>query len=113
MKKFIVIYHTPPEAVKQMENVSQEDQAKGMEGWMTWAKKCGDNLVDMGAPLINGIQLSPDGKTNPSNKNVNGYSILLAENMNEATALLKGHPHLGWNSECTIEVHETMPLPGM
>ncbi|MBK5279323.1 MAG: hypothetical protein JJE09_10730 [Bacteroidia bacterium] len=48
MKKFIVIYHTPTEAAKQMATVSKEDQAKGMEGWMVWAQKCGDKLVDMG-----------------------------------------------------------------
>ena len=113
MKKFLVIYHTPAEAAAKMATLSKEDQAKGMEGWMTWATKCGDKLVDMGAPLMSGQQLSPDGKSTNSTKNVNGYSILQAENMKAAIALLQGHPHLGWNAECTIEVHETMPLPGM
>ncbi len=113
MKKFIVIYHTPAEAAKQMANISKEDQAKGMEGWMKWAQKCGDKLVDMGAPLMGGQRLSPDGKSANSNKEVNGYSILQAEDMKGAIALLQGHPHLGWNAACTIEVHEAMPLPGM
>jgi hypothetical protein len=113
MKKFIVIYHTPAEAAKQMANTSKEDQAKGMEAWMTWAQKCGDKLVDMGAPLMNGQRLSPGGKSSSSNKEVNGYSILQAKDMKEAMALLQGHPHLGWNAACTIEVHESMPIPGM
>ncbi len=113
MKKFIVIYHAPADAMEQTANTSPEDQAKGMEMWMQWAQKCGNKLVDLGAPLANGQQLSPDGKSKGSNKNVAGYSILQAENMEEAKALLKGHPHLGWNAACSIEVHETMPLPGM
>ncbi len=113
MKKFVVIYHAPADAMEQTANTSPEDQAKGMEQWMKWAQKCGDKLVDLGTPLINGQQLSPDGKSKNSNKNVAGYSILQAENMDEAKALLNDHPHLGWNAACSIEVHESMPLPGM
>ena len=113
MKKFVVIYHAPVDAMQQTANQSKEDQAKGMEAWMTWAKNCGDKLVDLGTPLMNGQHLSPGGKSVVSNKNVAGYSILQAENMDEAKSLLKGHPHLAWNAECSIEVHEAMPLPGM
>jgi hypothetical protein len=113
MKKFIVIYHAPIDAMEQTAKTSPEDQAKGMEMWMQWAQKCGDKLVDLGTPLANGQQLSPDGKSKNSSKNVAGYSVLQAENMEEAKALLKGHPHLAWNAACSIEVHETMPLPGM
>ena len=113
MKKFIVIYHAPADAMKQTAAMSKEEQAKGMEAWMDWAKKCGDKLVDLGAPLMNGQQLIPGGKSKPSDKNVSGYSILQAENMEQAKKLLQGHPHLAWNADCSIEVHETMPLPGM
>jgi hypothetical protein len=113
MKKFIVIYHAPVDAVKQTASASPEEQAKGMEGWMKWAEKCGNKLVDMGAPLMNGQQLNSNGQSKNSDKNVVGYSILQAENLDEAKNLLKGHPHLGWNADCAIEVHETMPLPGV
>ncbi|HYV91776.1 MAG TPA: hypothetical protein VE978_08335 [Chitinophagales bacterium] len=113
MKKFIVLYYAPMTAVSQTSTLSPEAQAKGMEAWMEWAKKCGNKLVDLGSPLMNGLELIPGGKIKSSNKNVTGYSILQAENMDEAKALLQGHPHLGWNADCSIEVHETMPLPGM
>ena len=93
-------------------NASPEEQAKGMEAWMTWAKKCGNKLVDLGSPLNNGQSLTPAGSS-ASTKNVAGYSVLQAENMEEAKALLKGHPHLAWNAACSIEVHETMAIPGM
>jgi hypothetical protein len=113
MKKFIVLYHAPMDAMQQMASVPPEEQAKGMEGWMMWAKKCGDKLVDLGAPLMSGQRVNPDGKSAASTKEICGYSILQANNMEEAKKLLQGHPHLGWNAACSIEVHESMPLPGM
>jgi len=113
MKKFIVLYYAPMDAMQQGAKQSPEDMAKGMEGWMQWAQRCGDKLVDLGSPLTNGQQISLDGKSSNSDKNVVGYSILQAENMEEAKALLQGHPHLTWNAACSIEVHETMPIPGM
>ncbi len=113
MKKFIVIYHATPEANKQMAAATPKQQAKGMEGWMKWAQKCGDQLVEMGAPLMNGQLISPDGSAKKSRKNVSGYSIVQAENLDKAKKLLKGHPHLKANAECSIEIHESMPLPGM
>lgn len=113
MKKFIVIYHATNDAMKEMASASKEQQAKGMEEWMKWAQKCGNKLIDLGAPLMDGQALSPDGRSKSSQKGVNGYSILQAENMKDAIALLQGHPHLAYNAECSIEVHETMPVPGM
>ena len=113
MKKFVILYHSPVDAMEQTAKLSPEEQAKGMEGWMQWAQKLGNKLVDLGTPLANGLQLNPDGKSKNSSKNVSGYSILQAENMDEAKALLKGHPHLSWSADSTIEVHEALPLPGM
>ena len=112
MKKYLVLYTAPIEASQQMAETSPEDQAKGMEAWMQWARRCGDKLVDLGSPLAGGQKLSPAGSSS-SNLNIAGYSVLQAENMDEAKALLKAHPHLGWNAACAIEVYETMPIPGM
>jgi len=114
MKKFLIIYHAPIEAMKQMAETTPEQQAKGLEEWKKWAQKCGDKLVDMGAPLMNGLEISPKGHTKNSHKNVAGYSIMQGENLEEIKALLIGHPHIGgWNADSTIEVHETIPIHGM
>jgi hypothetical protein len=112
MKKFIVLYHAPVDASKQMSDASLEDMKKGMEPWMQWAQKCGDKLVDLGSPLAGGQKILPNGKSESSNKEVVGYSILEAGSMDEAKSLLTQHPHLMWRNDCEIEVHETMPLPG-
>ncbi len=113
MKKFIVIYHIPADAMWQTKNATPEQMAEGMELWTNWAKKCGDKLVDLGSPLANGIELGPNGENKKSTRNVAGYSILEAENMKELKSLLEGNPHLsGWSQEATIEIHESMPTPG-
>jgi len=111
MKKFIVIYHAPKVAEEAMANVSPEDAKKGMESWMEWADKVGDGMVDLGTPLGNGMEVTKDGSS-PSKKIVVGYSILQAKNMDEAVDLLKIHPHLDWMDSCSIEVYESLPLPG-
>jgi YCII-related domain len=112
MKKFIVIYHAPAESWDPS-NSTPEEREKSMADWMQWAEKCGEKLVDMGSPLMNGQQLNPDGTSKNSDNNVLGYSVLQAEDMEEAKGLLAGHPHLVWNATCSIEVHESMPMPGM
>ena len=57
MKKFIVIYHAPKDAMEQTAGMSKEDQAKGMQAWMTWAKNCGDKLVDLGFDSLMFVEL--------------------------------------------------------
>ena len=110
MGKYIVIYHAPASAWEQMGSASSDDMKKGMEQWMEWAKSCGDGLVDMGTPLGGGQKLTKSGSS-PSDKEVLGYSILQADDMEGAKALLKGHPHLEWAAGYEIEVHEALALP--
>ena len=110
MKKFIVLYQVPAGAMEAMYDASPEGMKKGMESWMAWAAKCGSGLVDMGAPLGGGQTLSKSGSSS-SDKNFVGYSILQAEDMEGAKALLQGHPHLEWMDGCEIEVHKSMPPP--
>jgi len=112
MKKYVVIYHAPIDAMQQTEGSSEEDMDNGMEAWMTWARKCGDKLVDLGTPLGNGLKLVPGGESTGSNRQVCGYSILQANSMEEAEGLLEDHPHLQWDAACEIEIHESLALPG-
>ena len=110
MKKFLVIYHAPAEAMDKMKDVTPEEREAVMKPWMDWAAACGDGLIDLGTPLAGGQKVTPDG-TSPSDKQVAGYSMLQAESMDEAVKMLEGHPHLSWTAGCEIEVHESMPLP--
>ena len=106
----MVIYHASVSALEKMSNSTPEEMAEGMKPWMAWADRIGDGLFDWGTPLAGGQRLSKSGAS-PSDKGVVGYSILQAENMEAAQALLDGHPHLDWAPGCEIEVHESMPPP--
>jgi hypothetical protein len=110
MKKFIVIYHASASTMEKMQGKDPEEMKKGMEVWHQWAGKCGDKLIDLGSPLGNGQKVSSSG-TSGSDKEVAGYSILQGESMEEAVKLLDGHPHLGWDEGCSIEIHESLPMP--
>ena len=113
MKKFIVTFHAPASAMEQMggmASASPEEQKQAMEPWMAWAERAGSALVDPGSPLMGGLTLSKSGSS-PSDKGVVGYSILQAEDMQAAKALLGDHPHLEWMAGCEIEVYETMHGP--
>ena len=111
MKKYLVIYLSSEAAGHKMSGSKPEDMKKEMEKWMIWAKKCGTGLIDMGTPLGNGLDVTARGSQTSKHKVV-GYSMLQAENKDQALAMLKNHPHLQWAAGCEIEVHESLPLPG-
>jgi hypothetical protein len=113
-KRFLIIYHAPLDAMTQTMNASPEEMAEGMAMWKAWAKKAGSRLADLGAPLVNGMRLHPNGSTGSSTKDVTGYSLLEVDDWEDLMDVLSGHPHIsGWHPEATIEVHETMLIPGM
>jgi hypothetical protein len=113
-KRFLIIYHAPFDATAQTSDMTPEQQAEGMALWKAWAKRAGSKLTDLGAPLVKGKRLHPNGSTAPSTKDVAGYSLLQAEDWDDVMDLLSGHPHIsGWHPDATIEIHETMLLPGM
>jgi len=112
MKKFVVMYYAPVSAQDQMKNATPEQAAEGMKPWMDWKEKVGDGMVDMGTPLGNSRKVTKDGAS-PSGSNIVGYSVLQANSMDDALEMVKEHPHLQWTNGCEIEVHESLPLPGM
>lgn len=104
MNKYLVTYHAPSSSFQQMASATPEQRQAGMDMWMSWAKKAGSALADMGAPLGSSVAL---GGT--SRHDLGGFSVLQAESVDAAKALLDGHPHLhtpgGW-----IEVHPFMAM---
>lgn len=105
MKKYLVLYHMPTSFVEMAKNADPAEMKAGMEAWMAWFARCGDQLVDMGTQLSGGRRLTASGSS-PSQRNVVCYSIVQAESMEAAEALLADHPHFAWSPDCEIEVHE-------
>jgi hypothetical protein len=113
-KRFLILYHVPAEAMAQIPNDTPEQREEGMKLWKAWGKKVGSKMADFGTPLFNGKNLNSKGVTVPSTKEVAGYSLLDARDFEEVLELVTGNPHIsGWHPEATIEIHETMYIPGM
>ncbi|HKJ57497.1 MAG TPA: YciI family protein [Nitriliruptoraceae bacterium] len=111
MPKFVYVYHAPappPDAPQP----SPEQMAEVMEAWNQWAGGLGDRLLDFGTPLAEGVRVTADG-TSASDRDVTGYSIIEADDLDAAVALAADHPHLQMPGGCEIEVHEAQAVPGM
>lgn len=112
MTKYLFIYHaptTPAEAAP----VDPAEMAAVMQEWGAWAAKVGESMVDFGTPLAGGRRVSADGTVTPSTREVVGYTLLEADDLEAALALAKEHPHLRMPGGCEIEVHEAQAVPGM
>ena len=110
MKKFILLYNGPATDTADM---SEEEVKAIMAKWVDWMKKIGDAMVDMGMPMANGVSVVDDGSGGTPSQ-LNGYSIVQAEDMDGAKALVDGHPFLGEGSgKFSVEIHELLPVPGM
>ncbi|BDZ64846.1 YciI family protein [Agromyces mangrovi Wang et al. 2018] len=111
MAKFVFIYHAPmPPADATPPSQEEIDQVMG--AWMSWAGQVGDDMVDFGTPLAEGVRVMPGGLTAPSEREVTGYTIIEASDLDAAVELAKVHPHLNMPGGCEIEVHAAQAVPG-
>ena len=110
MPDFVAIYYAPQSVREQAQSMSAEDMQAGMAAWGEWAKECGESLTFPGSALMSGLRLTPSGSS-PRDSDVIGYSVLQADDMEAAVALLEGHPHLAWGNGCEIEVFQAMRMP--
>ena len=93
MKKFVFLAHG------DMERTPEAQQAH-----MAWWSSMADHVVDSGNPLMNGQIVTKAGHVAPvTDGPVLGYSIVQAESMDEAVALLATCPMDMW-------VYEAMPM---
>jgi hypothetical protein len=111
MKKFILLYKGPATHAMDMD---EEQQNAIMAKWGEWMGKVGSALVDMGQPMDrDGVAIVDDGSTTTPTE-LNGYSIIQAENMDEAKSLVAGHPFLSDKTgKFSVEVYELQDVPKM
>ena len=88
MKKFIMPYNGPASPMEQM---TEEQDNKTFMGRQTWTEKVGTALVAIGAPMANDRAVVDDGSQGQAT-DLNRYSIIQAESMDEALMLVDGHP---------------------
>jgi hypothetical protein len=98
MSKFVLLYPGgPPPA-----NDEEKDQM--MAAWGAWMESAGDSLIDIGNPL--GPPTSVGGEGDGS---VSGYSLVEAENSDEALALVSNHPMANVDG-ARIDIHEAFNM---
>ena len=108
MAKFIFVYKGPATDMKDM---SEEQSKAVMDGWNRWIQKLGSALVDVGQPMANGVSMVDDG-SNGTPAELNGYSIVEADDIEGAKTLANGHPFLSeGKGNFAIDVYELLPVP--
>jgi hypothetical protein len=89
---------------------TEEEGARVMAAWGVWMEKVGPAMVDGGNPVGQAATVSADGSTatgggpNP----VTGYSVIKADSLDDALALVAGCPVL--ESGGSVEVCETFDV---
>ena len=90
MARFLVTYH----GGGAPQGDAEKQQA--MADFMAWAQRVGPSLVDPGAPLGSSQLVSPGAVSDgPADGPAAGYSIVEAENLSTAVALVRNHPFVG------------------
>ena len=90
MSKFLYLYRGPG---TPMDSMSAEMSAEQMDAWGQWIGRLGPALTDVGSPFGSRLAVADDG-TSPEPGELNGYSIVEADNLDHARALADKHPFL-------------------
>lgn len=110
MPKFLVLYPAGISAKPQMANATPAQMKVGMDLWMAWAKKNEKMIVDLGTPLASGRVIASSDRQ--SDDTITGYSIVEASSIDAAAKAFQDHPHRHTPGDSSIEILETMSMPG-
>ena len=94
MSAYILLYRGPTSSV-----------GASHEGWPEWFARLGDALLDLGSPMVNGDAVVADG-TSRAASDLNGYSLVRADDLDAVRALVRDHPFLRAGPENSIEIFE-------
>lgn len=108
MKKYMILYEGPATPQDQM---SKEKGEQIMAAWGKWMDDTGDALVDVGSPMTMGKAIKDNGQEDNSPQ-LNGYSVLQAEDEAAVIKLIENHPFLSDNDgKFAIDIFELLPVP--
>jgi len=99
MGKYVYVYYA-----------GKDSDGGSAEEWGKWFQELGDKLVDGGNPLGEGGQAVTGAGVMPvHNPPVTGYSIVKADDMDEAVKLAKGCPLMA-DKDGAVCVYEALPM---
>jgi hypothetical protein len=55
--------------------------------------------------MADGLALRGDGSTKSSTAQLNGYSVIQADDLDQALSLMRLHPYLKLGDDYSIEIH--------
>jgi len=91
-------------------NETDEAREHAMAAWGEWMGGLGAALADGGKPVVQSATVASDGSSSPGGGSnpVTGYSVLSADSLEAAVALVAGCPIL--SSGGSVEVGETVDI---
>ncbi len=108
MPNYILIYKGE---ATDMADMTPEEGAAVLAKWQSWMEKVGPALQDVGSPFGPGASVIDDGSTGAP-ESLTGYSIIAANDLDQAQQLTDGHPYLSEGlGNYAVEVFELMPVP--
>ena len=98
MKKFVFLYNFNPKEVPSEE---------AMQVWMSWFKKIGKNVLDMGNPLMGGMLVTAKKakKITPAMSPITGYTVIKAKDIEAAIKIAQTCP-----GKAGMQVYEAMEM---
>lgn len=106
MKKFVFIF-----CGIRAGNMSDEEKKALRDKWMAWFGTIKDHVVDGGNPFLPGAKsvTAHSVETIADKVPAISYTIISAEDMDEATKIAQGAPVLE-GSEGAVRVYEVLPM---
>jgi hypothetical protein len=90
MSKYIYLYRGPATPTEQM---AQDQTAEIMQQWKDWMDGLGGAMKEMGNPFGERAAVVDDGSTSEP-ADLNGYTIVEADSLDAAKAMVDQHPFL-------------------
>ena len=114
MKKFLLLYKTPPAVVQKqrdkMARMTKDEIKASMQPWFDWQKAAGSSIIDFGAPFKSGKLVFGSKPAEPASYELTGYCFIQAEDIAKVHELVKDHPHFMYDDACSIEIHECIKM---
>lgn len=115
MKQYLAVFIGKEATMIKWNQLSEaerkEREQKGMAAWNQWVQTHAKAIVHMGSPLGKTKRISNDGIADFKNE-ICAYTVVQAENQEDAARMFLNHPHFALFPGDSVEVIESLPIPG-
>jgi hypothetical protein len=87
---------------------TESEREAAMAAWGGWFQKLGSAVVEVGNPLGASASVTASGADGAAPTGLSGFSVISAESLDAAAALVKDCPVLSRGGK--VDVYETIPV---